>query len=192
MHTRFLHCVPFEVLAVHRPHFKLQDIWNFVLVLKDEYFMLVFLAMARLLLSFVSRFLFAKILELRWGHYSLTLCQTEDTRLVSFTTSMDHSTYHFTFDVFAVGHLRVIMIGCCCWIYATILFYSIVIDVNAVFFVELVSYLHNLVKRVLFAIVAFVHDSHFVSVNLQGEIFSIVLCFENNMSKAVVFVFSFV
>ena len=72
-------------------------------MLKDEYFMLVFLAMARLLLSFVSRFLFAKILELRWGHYSLTLCQTEDTRLVSFTTSVEHSTYHFAFDVFAVG-----------------------------------------------------------------------------------------
>ena len=117
MHTRFLHCVPFEVLAVHRPHFKLQDIWNFVLVLKDEYFMLVFLAMARLLLSFVSRFLFAKILELRWGHYSLTLCQTEDTRLVSLSSPMKHSTYHFAFDVFAVrlvGHLRVIMI--CCWL----------------------------------------------------------------------------
>ena len=81
---------------------------------------------------------------------------------------MEHSTYHFTFDVFAVrlvGHLRVIMIGCCCWIYATILFYSIVIDVNAVFLVELVSYLHNLVKRVLVGWVAFLYDSHLVSVD---------------------------
>ena len=165
MHTRFLHCVPLAVWAVHLPHFKLQDIWNFVLVLKDEYFMLVFLAMARLLLSFVSRFLFAKILELRWGHYSLTLCQTEDTRLVSFTTSMEHSTYHFTFDVFAVGHLRVIMIGCCCWIYATILFYSIVVNFDIVLLVEFVSNMHNLVKRVLVGWVAFLYDSHLVSVD---------------------------
>jgi hypothetical protein len=48
-------------------------------VLKDEYFMLVFLAITGLLLPLVSRFVFAKILELGWGHYSFALRQAEDT-----------------------------------------------------------------------------------------------------------------
>ena len=81
---------------------------------------------------------------------------------------MEHSTYHFTFDVFAVrlvGHLRVIMIGCCCWIYATILFYSIVVNFDIVLFVELVSNMHNLVNGILVGWVAFLYDSHLVSVD---------------------------
>jgi hypothetical protein len=76
-------------------------------VLKDEYFMFVFLAMARLLLSLVSRFVFAKKIELCRRHYSFAFGQAEDTRLMSLPAPMEHSTYHFTFDVFAVrlvGH----------------------------------------------------------------------------------------